>query len=52
MPRDSLHFIGDRGRFKRWLIGLTDGRLSAYMLLLAGLIAAILFIVDRKLFGS
>ena len=37
-------------RFLRWLADLPDLRLSVYMLILAVLIAAVLYTVDQRLF--
>lgn len=38
-------------RIQRWIMGLSDARISLYMLLATMLVGVLMFLVDRKLLG-
>lgn len=44
-------FLSPSDRLLRWLVNLSDLRLSLYMLALAATTAATLLVIDRQFFG-
>jgi hypothetical protein len=44
-------FLPPSQRLLCWLAGISDLRISLYMLIATGLIAAMLYMVDRRFFG-
>jgi hypothetical protein len=42
-------FLPEAGRVHRWIAGVSDLRISLYMLLISGVVAAGLYVLARRL---
>ncbi len=51
MAGHAPEFLPPTQRWLRWLADISDLRISLYMLVATGLIAAMLYMVDRRFFG-